>query len=64
MLSLGHIEVVNIFHVCAGMDRVNHSKNAVVKPQVKPVEVGQREVMEAVRKAQAAISQQIEPGEC
>ena len=45
--------------------RVNHSKNAIVKPQGKTPEMAQREVDEAMRKvrqATHAISTAIEPG--
>lgn len=47
------------------MHRVNHSKNAIVKPQGKTAEVAQKEVEEAMRKAreaQQAIAKTLEPG--
>ena len=46
--------------------RVNHSKNAIVKPQGKAPDVAQREVDEAMRKVRQAshsITNVIEPGE-
>ena len=45
---------------------VNHSKNAIVKPQGKAPDVAQREVDEAMRKVRQAshsITNVIEPGE-
>ena len=51
------------FIMCAF--RVNHSKNAIVKPQGKTAEVAQKEVEEAMRKAreaQQAIAKTLEPG--
>ena len=45
--------------------RVNHSKNAIVKPQGKAPQVAQREVdaaMRKVRQAGDAITNVIEPG--
>ena len=46
--------------------RVNHSKNAIVKPQGKAPDLAQREVDEAMRKVRQAshsITNAIEPGE-
>ena len=51
--------------VKSGIHRVNHSKNAIVKPQGKTAEVAQKEVEEAMRKAreaQQAIAKTLEPG--
>ena len=47
-------------------DRVNHSKNAIVKPQGKTPEMAQKEVDEAmkkVREATMAIATVIDPSE-
>ena len=51
---------VSVFH------RVNHSKNAIVKPQAKHPDTAQREMEEAMKKvmeAQQLIDTAIEPAE-
>lgn len=52
--------------MCVVLFRVNHSKNAIVKPQGKTPEMAQREVDEAMRKVREAtqvISTSIDPSE-
>ena len=58
--------VVVIVIDCLLFFRVNHSKNAIVKPQGKTPEMAQREVDEAMRKVREAtqvIQTSIEPRE-
>ena len=59
--------VISLFSLYLSLSlRVNHSKNAIVKPQGKAPDVAQREVDEAMRKVRQAshsITNVIEPGE-
>ena len=62
-----HVSILGIVYyiILPFIYRVNHSKNAIVKPQGKTPEMAQREVDEAMRKvrqATHAISTAIEPG--
>lgn len=62
-----HVSILAIVYyiILPFIYRVNHSKNAIVKPQGKTPEMAQREVDEAMRKvrqATHAISTAIEPG--